>query len=198
MFGRKKNIKPELPKEYVWALEINNEDHEFKCLVTEDEVITYEDGREHKHLKVVDHTCYEGVLQIDCETKIFGEMTPFQLERYIPYIKLDRWIMSDTTREDRMAEQVQIYKNQSKWEAILGVIAILVHLLGQNIFPILAEAWMLSIFGVLFMVSAAYRMVRVRNELEAIKEAREAIEEEEKEMKAYLEDKTPVFHKPEE
>ena len=198
MFGRKKDVKPELPKEYVWALEINNEDHEFECLVTEDEVITYEDGREHKHLKVVDHTCYEGVLQIDCETKIFGEMTPFQLERYIPYIKLDRWIMSDTTREDRMAEQVQIYKNQSKWEAILGVIAILVHLLGQKIFPILAEAWMLSIFGVLFMVSAAYRMVRVRNELEAIKEAREAIEEEEKEMKAYLEDKTPVFHKTEE
>ena len=198
LFKKNKSVKPDLPKEYVWELEINNEDHEFKCLVTEDEVITYEDGKEHKHLKVVDHTCYEGVLQIDCETKIFGEMTPFQLERYIPYIKLDRWIMSDTTREDRMAEQVQIYKNQSKWEAILGAISILVHLVGQHIFPFLAEAWMLSIFGVLFMVSAAYRMVRVRNELEAIKEAREAIEEEEKEMKAYLEDKTPVFHKTEE
>ena len=198
MFGRKKDVKPELPKEYVWALEINEEDHEFKCLVTEDEVITYEDGREHKHLKVVDHTCYEGVLQIDCETKIFGEMTPFQLERYIPYIKLDRWIMSDTTREDRMAEQVQIYKKQSMWEAILGLISMLVHLVGQYIFPVLEEMWMLSIFGVLFMVSAAYRMVRVRNELQAIKEAREALEEEEKEMKAYLEDKTPVFHKPEE
>ena len=198
MFGRKKDVKPELPKEYVWALEINEEDHEFKCLVTEDEVITYEDGREHKHLKVVDHTCYEGVLQIDCETKIFGEMTPFQLERYIPYIKLDRWIMSDTTREDRMAEQVQIYKKQSMWEAILGLISMLVHLVGQYIFPVLEEMWMLSIFGVLFMVSAAYRLVRVRNELQAIKEAREALEEEEKEMKAYLEDKTPVFHKPEE
>ena len=198
MFGRKKDVKPELPKEYVWALEINEEDHEFKCLVTEDEVITYEDGREHKHLKVVDHTCYEGVLQIDCETKIFGEMTPFQLERYIPYIKLDRWIMSDTTREDRMAEQVQIYKKQSMWEAILGLISMLVHLVGQYIFPVLEEMWMLSIFGVLFMVSAAYRLVRVRNELQAIKEAREALEEEEKEMKAYLEDKTPVFHKTEE
>ena len=54
MFKRKKStVKPDLPKEYVWALEIEGEDHEFKCLVTEDEVITYEDGREHKHLKVV-------------------------------------------------------------------------------------------------------------------------------------------------
>ena len=198
LFKKNKSVKPDLPKEYVWELEINNEDHEFKCLVTEDEVITYEDGKEHKHLKVVDHTCYEGVLQIDCETKIFGEMTPFQLERYIPYIKLDRWIMSDTTREDRMAEQVQIYKNQSKWEAILGAISILVHLVGQHIFPFLAEAWMLSIFGVLFMASAVYRLARLRNELQAIKEAREALAEEEKEMKAYLEDKTPVFHKTEE
>ena len=38
---------PNLPKEYVWALEIDEVDHEFKCLVTEDEVITYEDGVEH-------------------------------------------------------------------------------------------------------------------------------------------------------
>ena len=147
---------------------------------------------------MVDHTCYEGVLQIDCETKRFGQMTPFQLERYIPYIKLDRWIMSDTTRDDRMAEQVLIYKKQSMWEAILGLISMLVHLVGQYIFPVLEEMWMLSIFGVLFMVSAAYRLVRVRNELQAIKEAREALEEEEKEMKAYLEDKPPVFHKTEE
>ena len=198
LFKRNKCVKPDLPKEYVWALEIDEVDHEFKCLVTEDEVITYQDGVEHKHLKVVDHTCMEGILQIDCETKIFGTMTPFQLERYIPYIKLDRWIMSDTTREDRLQEQIKIYKNQSKWEAALGLIAILVHLVGQYIFPVLAEMWMLSIFGVLFMVSAAYRMVRVRNELTALREAQAELEQEEKDMKAYLEDKSPVFHRKEE
>lgn len=198
LFKRKKStVKPDLPKEYVWALEIEGVDHEFKCLVTEDEVITYEDGREHKHLKVVDHTCMEGILQIDCETKMFGEMTPFQLERYIPYIKLDRWIMSDTTREDRLQEQIVIYKNQSKWETILGIAAILVHLLGQFVFPILKEMWMLSIFGILFVSSAVYRLARLRNELEALREAQAELEEEEKEMKAYLEDKTPVFHKTE-
>ena len=199
MFGRrKKDVKPELPKEYVWELEVEGRSREYKCLVTEEGVTTYEDGVEHKHLKITDHTCMEGVLQIDCETKIFGEMYPFQLERYIPYIKLDRWIMSDTTREDRMQEQIRIYKNQSKWETILGVAAILIHLLGQFIFPVLKEMWMLSIFGIFFISSAAYRLVRLRNELEALREARAELEAEEKEMKAYLEDKTPVFHTAEE
>jgi len=198
MFERKKDVKPELPKEYVWALEIDDEDHEFKCLVTEDEVITYEDGREHKHLKVVDHTCYEGVLQIDCETKIFGTMTPFQLERYIPYIKLDRWLMSDTTREDRLQEQVAIYRKQSRIEYIIGAIMILVNVIMGIAFGMFEDTLMFSIMGMLFIVSGAYQMIRVKQELNAIREAQEDLKNEEEEMKAYLEDKTPVFHKPEE
>ena len=198
LFKRNKCVKPDLPKEYIWALEIDGADHEFKCLVTENEVITYQDGVEHKHLKVVDHTCMEGILQIDCETKIFGTMTPFQLERYIPYIKLDRWIMSDTTREDRLQEQIRIYKNQSKWETIWGIAAIVVHLVGQLVFPVLKEMWILSIFGVLFVSSAVYRLARVRNELTALREAQAELEHEDAEMKAYLEDKTSVFRKTEE
>jgi len=198
MFERKKDVKPELPKEYVWALEIDDEDHEFKCLVTEDEVITYEDGREHKHLKVVDHTCYEGVLQIDCETKIFGTMTPFQLERYIPYIKLDRWLMSDTTREDRLQEQVAIYRKQSRIEYIIGAIMILVNVIMGIAFGMFEDTLMFSIMGMLFIVSGAYQMIRVKQELNAIREAQEDLKNEEEEMKAYLEDKTPVFHKSEE
>ena len=199
MFGRKKkNLKPNLPKEYVWALEIDEVDHEFKCVVYEDEVVTYEDGVEHKHLKVMDHTCEVGVLQIDCETKLFGQMTPFQLERYIPYIKLDRWIMSDTTREDRMAEQIQIYKNQSKWETILGIGMILFHLIIALFFPDFGEVWMFSVLGIFFISSAIYRLARLRNEITALEEAKAEMEENEKQMKAYLEDKEPVFHKTEE
>ena len=200
MFNRKKEApKPNLPKEYVWALDIEGEDHEFKCLVKEDEVITYEDGVECKHLKVMDHTCQVGVLQIDCNTKLFKEMVGFQLERYIPYLNLaGGWTMSDTTRDDRMAEQIQIYKNQSKWEAILGVAMMLVHLLIELLIPDFGEVWMLTVFGIFFIASAVYRMARLKNELDAMKEAKEEMEAEEKAMKAYLEDKTPTFHKTEE
>ncbi len=199
MFKRKKStVKPDLPKEYVWALEIDEVDHEFKCLVTEDEVITYEDGVEHKHLKVVDHTCMEGVLQIDCETKIFGEMYPFQLERYIPYIKLDRWIMSDTTRDDRIQEQVAIYRKQSRIEYIIGGVMILLNVILGVAFGMFEDTLMFSVIGMLFIVSGAYQMIRVKQELAAMEEAKKELEENEQEMKAYLEDKTPVFHKDEE
>ena len=198
MFKKKKNLKPDLPKEYIWALEIEGVDHELKCVVYDDEVVTYEDGVEHKHLKVMDHTCEVGVLQIDCETKLFGEMVPFQLERYIPYIKLDRWIMSDTTREDRMAEQIQIYKNQSKWETICGVAMILAHLIIELCWPDFGEVWMLTVLGIFFISSAVYRLARLRNELNALDEAKKEMEENEQAMKEYLEDKTPVFHKTEE
>lgn len=200
MFRRKKDtVKPNLPKEYVWALDINGEDHEYKCLVTEDEVITYEDGREHKHLKVMDHTCAVGVLQIDCETKLFGEMVGFQLERYIPYVKLaNGWAMSDTTREDRLQEQVAIYRKQSKWEYIIGGAMILVNVIAGVGFGLFEDTLAFSVIGMLFIVSGAYQMIRVKQELGAIREAQAELENEDEEMKAYLEDKTPVFRKKEE
>ena len=191
-------VKPALPKEYVWALEIDEVDHEFKCVVYEDEVVTYEDGVEHKHLKVMDHTCEVGVLQIDCETKIFGTMTPFQLERYIPYIKLDRWIMSDTTREDRLVEQVAIYRKQSRLEYLIGAVMILANVIAGIAFDMYEDTLMFTVIGLLFIVSGAYQMLRVKQELNAIREAQEELKNEEVELKAYLEDKTPVFHKPEE
>ena len=200
MFRRKKEApKPNLPKEYVWALDIEGEDHEFKCLVTEDEVITYEDGVESKHLKVMDHTCQVGVLQIDCNTKLFKELVGFQLERYIPYLNLaGGWTMSDTTREDRLHEQVAIYRKQSKLEYLIGGILILVNAIAGLAFGAFEDTLVFTIIGTLFIVSGAYQMIRVKQELAAIREAQKDLETEEKEMKAYLEDKTPVFHKTEE
>ncbi len=200
MFKRKKSTeKPNLPKEYIWELEVAGETREYKCLVTEDGVTTYEDGVEHKHLKITDPTCMEGVLQIDCETKIFGEMIPFQLERFIPYIKVEgRWIMSDTTKEDRMQQQIAIYKKQSKQETIVGVVA-LVFMLGMKLFTgSMGDMWILSVFGIFFISSAALRMVRLKNEITAMKEAEEEAAAEKAEMEAYLADKSAEFHKSEE
>lgn len=197
MFKKKKGTEhPDLPKEYIWELEVEGKTREFKCLVTEEGVTTYEDGVEHKHLKITDLTCMEGVLQIDCVTKIFGEMIPFQLERFIPYIKLeDHWVMSDTTKEDRMQQQIAIYKKQSKQEAIIGAAALL-FMLGMKLFTgSMGDLWILSVFGVFFISSAGLRMVRLKNELAAMKEAEEEAAAEKAEMEAYLADKSPEFHK---
>lgn len=176
MFGKKKKstVKPNLPKEYTWNLLIDGEEKVFKCLVTETEVITYEEGREHKHLKIMDPTCMEGVLQIDTVTKIFGEMIDFQLERFIPYIRLEgKWTMSDTTQQDRMEEQIAIYKKQSKQEAVVGVLCELVVLAKQLVMGDVGDWWMLNVFGILFIASALLRMARLRNEINAMKDAEE-------------------------
>ena len=175
MFKRKKStVKPDLPKEYVWTLDIDGEEKIYKCLVTETEVITYEGDVEHKHLKITDPTCMEGVLQIDTQTKIYGDMVDFQLERFIPYIRLEgRWAMSDTTEKDRIEEQIAIYKKQSKQETITGIIAIVIALGKQLFTGDMEDWWILIVFGIFFISSALYRMVRLRNEINALKEAEE-------------------------
>lgn len=172
MKRKKSTVKPNLPKEYVWTLDIDGEEKLYKCLVTETEVITYEGDQEHKHLKITDPTCMEGVLQIDTKTKIYGDMVDFQLERFIPYIRLEgHWVMSDTTEKDRMEEQIAIYKKQSMQEAVVGACCLLIVLAKQLITGDIEDWWMLNVFGIFFLVSAAYRMVRLRNEVMAIKEA---------------------------
>ena len=62
-------------------------------------------------------------------------------------------------------------------------------------FPDFGEVWMFSVLGIFFISSAIYRMARLRNERTALEEAKAEMEENEKQMKAYREDKTPVFHK---
>lgn len=172
MARKKSTVKPNLPKEYVWTLDIDGEEKIYKCLVTETEVITYEGDREHKHLKIMDTTCMEGVLQIDTQTRIYGDMVDFQLERFIPYIRLEgHWVMSDTTEKDRMEEQIAIYKKQSMQETAVGIVMLLVALGKQLITGDMGDWWILIVFGIFFMSSAAYRMVRLRNEINAIKEA---------------------------
>lgn len=187
MARKKSTVKPNLPKEYVWTLDIEGEEKIFKCLVTETEVITFEGDVEHKHLKITDPTCMEGVLQIDTATRIFGDMVDFQLERFIPYIRLDgRWVMSDTTEKDRMNEQIAIYKKQSMQECIAGIGAILVVLAKQLITGDIGDWWMLTVFGVFFISSAALRMVRLRNEINALKELEAEAEAEKAAANEYL------------
>ena len=176
IFKRKKDApKPELPKEYIWRLLYDGEEREFKCVVTEDEVITYENGVEHKHLKIMDPTCQVGVLQVDTKTKIFGDMVDFQLERFIPYIRLEdgNWHMSHTTEDDRMQEQISIYKKQSKWETITGVVLILVSVAEWIIRGEMVDLWIFLVIGIFFICSAIYRLARLKQEIEGLDEVKE-------------------------
>lgn len=177
---KKNKLMPDLPKEYVWELEVDGVDRLFRVVVDENMCTTYLDDQELKHLKVMDKTCKVGVLQIDTITSINGQKIPFQLERYIPYIKLDgKWKMSDTTRQDRFEEGVAIHRRNSKIESIVGgsmlAVALLMYLfMGRD-----SDWWMVFVLGVFIIFSAISRLVRLRNELNALKEAEEAAAAEE-------------------
>ena len=114
-------------------------------------------------------------------------------------LKLDgHWLMSDTTKEDRLQQQIAIYKKQSKQETVVGV-AVLLFVLGLKVFTgTMGDLWILSVFGIFFLTSAGMRMARLKNELTAMKEAEEEAAREKAEREAYLADKTPEFHKTEE
>lgn len=179
MLNFKKNEKPELPKEYVWELDYDGEIRIFKCVVTEDMVTTYEGDKECKHLKVMDHTCKQGVLQIDTITSIYGEQVSFQLERWIPYIKLqDGWESSDTTKQDRLDATVAGYKRNAKAEILVGTACVIITIIKALITGDMGDWYMLNVFGIFFIFAGLSTRIRLKQELDAMKEAQEDKEEE--------------------
>ena len=179
MFKRKSTEKPELPKEYVWELDYDGVTRIFKCVVTEDMVTTYEGDKECKHLKIMDHTCKQGVLQIDTITSIYGEQVSFQLERFIPYIKLqDGWESSDTTKKDRLDATVAAYKRNAKMEMISGILCNAAALIKNLVTGDLGDWYMLVVFGIFFIFAGLSTRIRLKQELDAMKEAEENKEEE--------------------
>lgn len=175
MFGIGKTTeKPQLPKEYVWELEINGEDHTYSCIVTEDMVTTFEDGVEKKHLKVMNPECKQGVLQIDTVTSLFGEPMSFQLERFIPYIKLEAgWTSSDTTKQDRLDATVATYRKNAKAEIITGALFLLIVIIKALVTGGVGDWYMLTVFGIFFMFAGFSTNLRLKQELQAMKEAEE-------------------------
>ena len=182
LFKRGVTEKPELPKEYTWELDVLGEDHTYSCVVHENEVVTYEDGVEKKHLKVMNPECRQGVLQIDTNTSLFGDLVPFQLERYIPYIKLQgEWVSSDTTKKDRLDATVAAYRRNAKLEIIVGILFILAAFLKKLITGETGDWYMVTVFGIFFIFAGLSTRVRLKQELDAMKEAEQKEQQEETE-----------------
>ncbi len=170
----KKN-KPIEPKEFVWNLDIDGQEKVWKCLVTEKECVTFEGDVERKHLKVMNPVRQEKILQIDTITTVYGKQTPFQLENGIPYIQIDgKWKMSQTTQADRLEATVKMHQRNSKMEFFAGLAFFAVVVGKKLITGEVGDWWMLTAFGVFLWTSAIMRMIRLRNELTAMREEAEA------------------------
>lgn len=158
-------------KMYQWELEVDGQSVIWKCFVGENECITYEGDRECKHLKIVDKTQKPGVIQVDCKTRVWDEIVPFQLENGIPYIELEaedgtrKWRCSDTTKEDRLQAQIRKVKKECYWMFGGGVICLIWTLVQYLLEGTLGEMPLPPMMAVVFFSAGAMNLVRLRNEL---------------------------------
>ncbi len=165
----KKENKYTGPKVFSWELEVDDELVIWKCEVLEHECITYEGDTVCKHLKIMDTTRKEGLLQIDTQTRVYDEVLPFQLENGIPYIKIDgEWISSDTTKEDRLQQKIQIVKKQSYGYGALGVVFLIAYAVQVLVTKSVGEWPMFPIAGILCLTAMGMNLARLRNELMAM------------------------------
>ena len=169
-----KKTEPIVNKMYVWELEVDGQMVEWKCFVGENECITYEGDRECKHLKIMDKTQKQGVLQIDCNTRVWDEIVPFQLENGVPYIKLEnengerKWRISDTTREDRLQAQIVKVKKEA-YMTMGGAVFFILWTVGQLLLTGSLGSWPIApVFAGFCLISGILNMVRLKQELEAM------------------------------
>ena len=158
-----------MSKEYIFTLDVDDEDVIWKCVVHDDEVVTYEGDVECKRLKITNPEKKVGVLQIDCVTKVYDEILPFQLENGVPYIKLEgKWTMSDTTLEDRIQAKISNYKKESFFYFLAGIAFVVYYLITWAVTGDPGEWPIAPIFGFFAIASAASTMIRLKNELDAM------------------------------
>ena len=150
-----------MSREYIFTLEVEDEEVIWKCVVGENEVITYEGDVECKRLKIMNHEKKPGVLQIDCVTRVYDEILPF--------IKIDGvWVESDTTTEDKIQAKILKYKKESYVAAFAGLVLVVGYIIVSLIRGDWGE-WPISpIMGIFFISCGAMTMVRLKNELDAM------------------------------
>lgn len=169
--------KIECSNEHIFRLDYEGEIKIWKCVVLEDEVVTYEGNVEKKHLKIMNKERAPQVLQIDTVTTIYDEQVPFQLENGFPFIKLQgEWVSSDTFDVAKRNAAAKMYRRQSLYQLAIGIAILLAMLVYWLIRGNQGDLWIFTVFGIFFICSAAFTMVRVHNELEAYKEMDKELE----------------------
>lgn len=161
-----------MSKEYVWELEIDDDYKIFKCVVTDTEVITYEGNKEYKHLKITNPVKKIGVLQLDTETKVYGEMVPIRVEKEIPYLLVDgRWIMSDTTRDERLEKGIMTYRRNGIVEISAGVAMLISCLVLYLVQGSVGTMSLMIALGFMCVFAGVSTLIRLKQELDALVEA---------------------------
>lgn len=158
-------------KMYVWDIEVDGKDYEWKCFVGIDECITYGNGQELQRLKIENMTQMQGVLQINTQVLVGDETVPFQLENGVPYIKLleddgeRRWIKSDTTMEDNIQTRTRQVKKEAYTLIGIAAVLLLYTLVEYMVLGRLSDWNFFHIFAIIMLMAGAMNLAKLRNEL---------------------------------
>ena len=159
-----------MAKEYIWTLKVEGEERVWKCVVHENECVTYEGDQESKHLKITNPTKKVGVLQIDTVTAVYGEMYPFQLENGEPYLMIDgKWKRSVTGHEERVHKFIRNQKITALMQIVIGIIACLACLIRYLIQNTMGNWFIALIIGSIIIVTGTAQLIDVRNAEKEIK-----------------------------
>lgn len=158
--------------EFIWNLSVDGENKIYKCVVKEDEVITYEGDTECKHLKITNKEKKQNVLQIDTVTVIYGMECPFQLENGVPYIKLGgKWTMSETTFEARKKKLIQIHKISAYVQVALGIAMGLACLIRYLVMGSMGSWWFLIILGSIMAITGVVQYKEIQTQMKELEKA---------------------------
>ena len=158
-----------MTKEYIFTLEVEDEEVIWKCIVSDDKCVTYEGDEKCEEFTLTTQERKPHVLQLDTKAKVYDDVLPLQVENGMPFIKIEgNWVASDTTEEDRIQARILKYKKESYIIGGIGV-AMLIYYLINVLFFGGAQEWPIApVLGIFCLSAAAYTMVRVRNELDAM------------------------------
>ena len=89
-----------MTKEYIFTLEVEDEEVIWKCIVSDDKCVTYEGDEKCEEFTLTTQERKPHVLQLDTKAKVYDDVLPLQVENGMPFIKIEgNWVASDTTEE---------------------------------------------------------------------------------------------------
>ncbi len=172
---KKKYEKIECSNEHIFRIDYDGVIKTWKCVVLDTEVVAYEGNQETARIKITELERAPQVIQVDTKIEIYGEQIRFQLENGFPFIRLDgEWVGSDTFEKARRDAAAKMYRKNAFQQIGMGAVLLLALLVIWLVKKDVGDLWILSVFGIFFMSSGAFTMVRVRNELQAYEDAEEA------------------------
>ena len=78
-----------MTKEYIYTLEVEDEKVIWKCVVSDNECVTYEGDVECQRFELTTSERKPHVLQLDTKAKVYGDNLRLQVENGMPFLRIE-------------------------------------------------------------------------------------------------------------